>query len=167
MYCWRITKYDPQYRDDEGRYIKDDWTSFSDIGKFYEGKEFTLKEYMLMENKYIDAVISIMKYLQITTLEITNIEKYVDPDESNFEEMSNLLKTIKDRDLIDIESIPDVCRLILREQMWAKLKYKSAMFVHFGYDYYMYIGSSVDCRNHLNNAKQPSLFIEPFESPYI
>lgn len=42
------------------------------------------------------------------------------------------------------------------------------MFVHFGYDYYMYIGSSKelpqDLRNKIENL---GLFVENFESPYL
>ena len=30
---YRITKYNPEFRDEEGRYILDEWTSVTDIGK--------------------------------------------------------------------------------------------------------------------------------------
>lgn len=42
MHKYRITKYDPQYRDEQGIYIREDWTSYSDIGKTYNGKLLTL-----------------------------------------------------------------------------------------------------------------------------
>ncbi len=32
-FMWRVTKYNPTFRDENGTYIKDEWTSFSDIGK--------------------------------------------------------------------------------------------------------------------------------------
>ena len=33
MKKYRITKYNPIYRDDEGKYLIDEWTSYTDIGK--------------------------------------------------------------------------------------------------------------------------------------
>jgi hypothetical protein len=30
---FRISKYDPQYRNNRGSYMRDDWTSVSDFGK--------------------------------------------------------------------------------------------------------------------------------------
>ena len=35
MYGWRITKYNPAFRDERGAYLKDEWTSVSDVGKSF------------------------------------------------------------------------------------------------------------------------------------
>ncbi|MFL0507599.1 hypothetical protein ACH0B5_17895 [Ureibacillus sp. 179-F W5.1 NHS] len=32
-YQWRITKYNPAFRDQDGAYMKDEWISSSDIGQ--------------------------------------------------------------------------------------------------------------------------------------
>ena len=40
-------------------------------------------------------------------------------------------------------------------------------YVHFGYDYYMYIGLSVKCTDALAAVQQRGLFVEPFRSPYL
>ena len=40
------------------------------------------------------------------------------------------------------------------------------MFVHFGYDYYMYIGSNKRFKGIINTIANTGLFIEEFESPY-
>lgn len=52
----RITKYNPIYRDDNGYYTLNDWTSFSDIGKEYNNSIFTLEEYIKVENSYLSAI---------------------------------------------------------------------------------------------------------------
>lgn len=39
MFCWQITKYDPKNRDENNRYLKDEWTDYSSIGEIFEGKE--------------------------------------------------------------------------------------------------------------------------------
>ncbi|QSX06726.1 hypothetical protein JYG23_04550 [Sedimentibacter sp. zth1] len=56
-YMWRITKYNPQYRDSYGAYLKDEWTSLSDVGKQYDGKVFTKDEYLEYERLYIESII--------------------------------------------------------------------------------------------------------------
>lgn len=41
MKKYRITKYDPQYRDGQGRYSRNEWTSWCDIGGIFEDRVFT------------------------------------------------------------------------------------------------------------------------------
>jgi hypothetical protein len=56
MHCWRVTKYDPVYRDLEGNFKKEDWTSYYDIGKVYGGQEFTLSDYLSIESSNSNAM---------------------------------------------------------------------------------------------------------------
>ncbi|MTI85694.1 MAG: hypothetical protein FH756_17810 [Firmicutes bacterium] len=170
MECWRITKYNPLYRNEEGAFLKKNWTSYSDIGRIFGGREFTFDEYVMVENKYIDAVISLMKCIDISHLEVTDLEKYTDTvglDENASENMVCLFNTIGKNHVVDIDNIPDVCRLILREYMWCKLKYDVYMYVHFGYDFYMYVGSYLKCQDDLDNIIKSGLFVEAFQSPYL
>jgi hypothetical protein len=39
MYKYRITKYNPIYRDPEGKYTIEDWTAISDIGKVFNNSK--------------------------------------------------------------------------------------------------------------------------------
>lgn len=56
MKCWRITKYNPKFRNELGHYQKKEWTSVSDIGKIFEGKQLTVEEYLNTENLYINSI---------------------------------------------------------------------------------------------------------------
>ncbi len=58
-----------------------------------------------------------------------------------------------------------MARDVLRNVIWCKLVGESAE-VHFGYDYYLYLVSSVDASAALAQA-DPLLNIEPFLSPYL
>ncbi len=40
------------------------------------------------------------------------------------------------------------------------------MFIDFGHDYYMFIGSRSKCKDTLQKIKNSGLFVEDFESPY-
>lgn len=42
------------------------------------------------------------------------------------------------------------------------LGYKKQFFVHFGYDYYMYIGASKNCIKSKNAVMLSGLFVEEF-----
>ena len=80
-------------------------------------------------------------------------------------EMKRLNRKLKRRNAVFISEIPDLCRLILREYAWAKIESKK-MFVHFGYDYYMYIGLEEQYEYVIDKVKYIGLFIEQMESPY-
>jgi hypothetical protein len=168
IFCWRITKYDPQYRNHQGTFLREEWTSYSDIGKSYNNVNFNYQDYLDVETLYINAIQSIMACCGISSLKIVALEKpqKINPDEHTTNEMLTLFKTVKEGDSIDQSTIKDFCRLILREQLWCKLIADQKMYVHFGYDFYMYIGSSLPCDGTIALIKDSGLFVEPFKSPY-
>ncbi len=87
MYKYRISKYNPKFRSFTGKYINDEWTSISDIGKIYNNKEFTKKEYIITENKYISAIMLILYKMNIVEMQINNL--YV------WKSVEDILHTIK------------------------------------------------------------------------
>jgi hypothetical protein len=52
---YRITKYNPDKRNEKGHYKVEEWTSISDIGKEFNETKFTYQDYISMEDKYITA----------------------------------------------------------------------------------------------------------------
>ena len=74
MSKYRITKYNPALRNEDGWYMPDDWTDWSDIGKIYNGNMLGAREYLEVETKYIEIVTKILKYKTVTTMEIKEIE---------------------------------------------------------------------------------------------
>ncbi|MBT2289151.1 hypothetical protein J7E73_08395 [Paenibacillus albidus] len=170
-YSWRITKYNPANRIN-GVYTKQEWTSIGDIGKLYSNGEFLIEHYLHTEALYIMAIISIMKEMKINSLQVTSLEKYdfgyLD-DRVHFiysGEMKELYSNIKNGDFISGNELELLCKLTLREKLWCKLQ-SSSVFVHFGFDYYMYIGSKLECSDSLELISNSGLFIEPFQSPYL
>lgn len=74
-----IVKYPPSGYNKDGIYMYDDWTSISDIGKSFNGKIFSAKDYLKVENQYINTVLMIMseldcKYLTIAYIEVNQNE---------------------------------------------------------------------------------------------
>jgi len=55
MYTCRVTKYNPLFRDKNGQYLRDDWTSIADIGKILQSNNaqpVTVEDYLSIEDTY-------------------------------------------------------------------------------------------------------------------
>src|SRR5438876_10123615 len=74
MFGWRITKYDPAYRNAAGAYLKDEWTSVSDIGKSFDGKALTVEEYRSVENAYVSTALRFLSEANLNCLNVTSLE---------------------------------------------------------------------------------------------
>lgn len=150
---YRITKYNPLYRDSEGRYLKDEWTDFSCVGYVFNGEKLTFEDYVYVEQEYIRCILEIINLLKIdvSKLKIVGIEKYEKCEWKN--------GFLKDKNL---ELLLQDC---LRRRIWCKIIGKKFQ-IHFGYDYYMYILCELpyDVVNKICIAN--NLFCEVFQSPY-
>ncbi|QKS72318.1 hypothetical protein FLK61_37430 [Paenalkalicoccus suaedae] len=170
---WRITKYDPGYRSYNGNYLREEWTSISDICHVFEGSltPITIHDYLQVENSYVDAVVRVMDCLKIETLEVRGLEKWEEALEiSQFNEiysqkMRELYSHTSEGISLNKVEISLLCRLILREHIWCRLHANDSMFVHFGHDYYMFIGSEKKCADTLQKIRESGLFVEDFHSP--
>jgi hypothetical protein len=170
MYSWRITKYDPLLRRN-GIYQREEWTSFYEVGKVIDGKMLSFSEYFQIESAYVHAVLTIMDYLNISALQMEALEKYntkweVKNNSMYPETLIELLHTAYDGQLVPKAEIGQLVRLNLRENIWCKLE-NDRMFVHFGYDYYMYVGSLVPCSEVMKKFHSQGLFVEAYPSPYL
>ena len=68
---------------------------------------------------------------------------------------------------VTVQEVRELAKLTFKNAIWCKLGYKKQFFVHFGYDYYMYIGASEECTKAKEVVKETGLFIEDFKSPYL
>ena len=168
MFNYQITKYNPVYRDEQRRYLRDEWTAYSDIGRKYNDEIFTLEQYLEIEDKYIQAIIQFMKCNKVTSLRVTKLEKKSGPvrDTDWTQEMKNIHENIKNRILVSEEDLENICRLILREYLWCRLRNDKNMEVDFSYDYYMDIASKSRCKKTISDIEKSGLFVEEYESPY-
>ena len=148
---YRISKYNPANRID-GIYMADEWTSFGDIGKVFGGTKLSQDVYLQTEQAYIDCCIELIEKAKISKLYIKQAEYYTE----NVSFSSSISNT---------HEIRQVITACLREQCWLKLTSKD-FFIHFGYDYYMYIGSSLPSESVIETAMHYGLYCEQYTSPY-
>ena len=147
LYEFRISKYDSRFRINEV-YCKEDWTSIGDIGKKFGGKEFTYSEYEQTECRYLKLVEEICSELDVTQMKITDLE-----DRSGECDYQN------GATLTSVKQITNLVKDCLREKYWCKLSTKN-FYIHFGYDYYLYIGSCLNFQYMNNLVSKNGLFIE-------
>ena len=169
MYYWRVTKYDPKNRNERGHYQKDEWISVGDIGTVYDGVEFTFDAYLLAENAYVDAIIRIMRGNNTESLTVKRLQKnhrYVNYADFPEIELRKYVRELKTNTIMPMHDIMKIARLVLRERIWCKLE-SEHMFVHFGDDYYMFIGSENELKNEISAIRENGLFVEDMVSPYL
>ena len=156
LYQFRVTKYDPKYRIN-GVYCKDEWTSYSDIGKKYNNKIFTITDYLKVEDAYLEVIKTALIKANVCQLKITDLEQFLQHD-----------YCVSDHEMLtSVDDILGVSRDCLRETVWCKLVGDN-FFIHFGYDYYMYIGCCIDKAVMNDIVSQQGLYLELIDtSPYL
>ena len=152
----------------EGWFLEDTWTSYSDIGESYQGNILTYNEYIRVEDLYINAIVEFMKCLNISHLQVQGLENRnrINKDPSVDKRERVFINALQENDLLSLEQVKMASKLILRNYFWCRLISKYKMFVHFGHDYYMYIGSRSECKDAIQKIRESGLYVEDFESPY-
>lgn len=168
---YRITKYNPIYRPEEGGYSNDEWISISDIGLYFNGVQFTASEYFEMENKYWETIKYLLELCNIQTLKICGLEKYRDVPRfftnNKYFDISPIEDGNLNKKIISMPEIEMILRLCLRGEIWCRLEHCTGSGVYFGYDYYMYFRANTE--HTIDYTKIPGgIFIETdgFEFPY-
>ena len=130
---FRVTKYNPQHRDISGAYQLADWTSIADVGRDFDGVRLTQESYQAVEDAYIEVALAFLTEAGCNGLRVTALENARD-----YADAPN------DGSTVSIQEIPSVLQGLLREQFWCRLE-GSGVFVHVGFDYYMYVGAPTTC----------------------
>ena len=151
---YRVTKYDPRFRDPTGAYTRDDWTAVSDIGRSFEGVVLTNGEYDRVETAYASTAVAMLAEAGVESLKVTGLEQH-----------GNMGAPFDENAVVSLSNIAEVARSVLRQEYWCRLESPEA-FVHFGWDYYMYVGIPKVPSLALAQAHERGLFVEVCESPY-
>jgi len=169
MVGFRVTKYDPSFRDAAGAYRRDEWTSVSDIGRSFDGKVLTSSTYVGTESAYVESVRLFMRECHQTVLRIVDLQLNDVEVESMpallAQQVTNPLLELTNQAEVSGDDVDRIVRLALRENIWCRLEGTHGFYVHFGHDFYMYVGGT-----DLTGSPPllpPEIFAEVYESPYI
>lgn len=186
----RITKYNPVFRTQEGCYQRNEWTSSSEIGKHFGGIRLTLDQYLEVEACYLKVIKGILDLFDIKRLKVANLELYDESDElirslprkPSKKTLDDLVKgtheklkaptlamldqlVIKNGTIVDSINLDEFIKLALREILVFQLKGEDNSYIHFGYDYYVYMG--IDKKPKIFQIEIPrGIYVEHCMSPY-
>jgi hypothetical protein len=168
MIGYRVTKYNPRFRDRWGAYPDDEWTCPSQIGDVVGGLELTLDVYMAAEQAYVDVALAFWGAAGHPPLTVRGLEDYREPPYPFPEQLAHIAReaeVFEGCEVSDRQMVARLVRLNLRTLVWCRLEAASGFYIHFSYDYYMYIGG-VQVNDRINHrADRSNLFIEQHPSP--
>jgi len=151
---YRVAKYNPEIRDQSGAYTKVEWTFFRQIGQTFSGVLLTSDEYERVEEAYIQAALSFLRESGLLSMRVAGLEN---PRTQPLD--------FQNDSVLPLDRIDEIIRRILREEFWCRLE-GSDGFIHFGWDYYMYIDVLHPCPTARARAAELGLYVEEFASPY-
>ena len=168
-YTWRISKYDPALRDSQGHYLAEDWTFFAQIGQFFNGRQLTYEDYVSVENAYVHSVLRFLKDAGLSSLRISElpVPNSVFSSDSELQDIRLQPELLENENLVGLDQLEDVIRINLRELTWCKLQEAGRFYLHFGWDYYIYIGSTSPSSRAISDTTQDGLYVEVKPSPYL
>jgi hypothetical protein len=153
---YRVTKYNPAFRDRSGAYTKlDEWTMFGEIGQTFSGVVLTSQEYERVEEAYIQSALSFLRESGLFSMRVAGLENH-----------RKWPLDFQNDSVLPLDRIGEIIRLILREKFWCRLE-GSDGFLHFGWDYYMYVGVPHPCPTARARAAELGLYVEEFASPCV
>lgn len=171
MILYRITKFNPNKRSQEGHFLDhSEWTAISDIGN-PDYNNVSYEEYEKTETAYVEAIKHILDEKEIESLQIDSLELYnTVEDFDNFKKDGRLkninvdfeteILTLHNGLALNSKEIQKITRLILRETVWMNLL-KSILKITFGFDYYMYVECSELTKTTIKRIEKTGLFVEP------
>lgn len=165
MYKYRLSKYNPSYRSASGAYTKDEWTSFSDIGKSFDGMPLTKEVYYQLETRYIQCISDMLQSLNIECLTLSMIEhrgKFAPPtDKCHLLNVDAINASLKGGIAQGMAQIEHIIRAGLREMLWCTMTSSSnTISIAFGYDYYLRISAKTNCDHLQKIAHIYNLYFE-------
>lgn len=164
MHWWRISKYDPRFRDGSGRYLRDEWIGAGQIGQVCGGTLLTEEEYLRVESLYVAAVLLCWKASGAPALEIRALETSapfgLPAQQASLADVGFGAWRPRDGELVATSNVlTAMVRWCLRELGWCELA-ADGFELAFGYDFYVSVGS-VDLSAAAREAVTASgLFIE-------
>ena len=122
MYCFSISKYDPNLFVNK-KYLLDDWTDYSDVGKIFNNQLLTLDIYCSVELNYINFIKDIVEFADVNAFFIGSLELYENVKWKNGQ-------------IIDVSQLEQLIKDCLRNKCWCKI-YNDVLCFCFGYDFYL------------------------------
>src|SRR5262245_16714484 len=139
MHWWRVTKYDPRYRDRTGRYLRDEWIGAAQIGEEFVDGVLTQEEYVRVEGLYAAAVVRLWTASGEPALQIQALEPQsgfgLPPQTDDLHDVGFGDWRPVNGERVHGAGLEALVRWCLRDLGWCRLV-SDGFCVEFGYDFY-------------------------------
>ncbi len=152
---YRVTKYNPSFRDRNDMYFGDEWTDRHDIGSDLDGHVLTEDEFEATINKYLYAVEAFAHESGVSQLTVVDLVNGPFTDKPPW-------ASLRKGSTVTLDTAVELVRSML--QGWVlgpKLEEGDRFYIHVGDRMYMWIGSDVECVKATAEAERIGLFVEP------
>ncbi|WP_206392428.1 hypothetical protein [Cytobacillus horneckiae] len=122
-----------------------------------------MEEYENVETAYIDTIMKFLEVNNIKSLRILNMT-YIDKDPVLYDKGLDNLQLKNDQE-VSVEHIRLISKMVLRGFIYCNF-ICTDFFVHFGDEYYMFIGTNNYQEEPLKFAEEQNLFVEEMVSPF-
>lgn len=173
MRDYRITKYNPINRNENGHYLIDEWTGPEQIGKAFNGVKATKSDFFAIEEKYVLSIIEVLKSLSISHLRVVDL----DNGYTEWSEPQSETKWLRRDEFYEIEVFEDKSvglseietniRMNLRHFLSCRLEINNKFGLRFGFDFYMYVLCHELSPEVQDKIHQIGLFVEEIEPMYL
>jgi hypothetical protein len=155
---FRLSKYDPAKRDLTGAFRDQDWVSYSQIGSEIGGRVLRKGEYERVEDAYVE---TIREMLTEAGLQQVGIERF-----RRFGKPARDIKAFRKGQKVDLDTLSRLTRLTLQDRVEVGFSVPRKMYLHFGFDFLVYIGLARPTPAAKAFASENGLFLEEMASPY-
>jgi hypothetical protein len=173
MNWWRISKYDPAFRDENYVYQRNEWTSAADIGRTYDGETLDAETYRATESAHVEAVRAFMVDAGVTVLTVTSFQS---PSERDYEyleklsvqdrqELAQQMRQVHESDEFSGPELDRVLRLLLRKVFWCRLVHADRFVVDVLEYLYVCIGTVAPSERAIARTRMLGLFVEETSDP--
>jgi len=164
MHHFRITKYDPQFRDEQGGYLRDEWIGASQIGEAFVDGVLTESEYRRVEGLYASAACLLWMESGQPPLQIQGLETSapfgLPPQLDTLYDVGFAgWRPVNGEFIPGAQLLEAVVRWCLRSFGWCQLV-APGFYVNFGYDFYMYVGTTDSVDSARRAITSSGLFVE-------
>jgi hypothetical protein len=159
---YEINKYPPSLFK-HGRFLREDWTACTDIGRAPPGGPPDKQEYLRVEGLYVAAVATLARTVDPDLLQVHALEFW--------DTASDSLANVGLADVLDGSAAPaegelvagarldNLVRRCLREAAWLELMVAPKLLVHFGYDMRLIVASSIPLAGPFDDIRSSGLFV--------
>lgn len=138
----------------------------SQLGDSFRGEVFTWNDYKRAEDGYVASVRLLLEAGRVDSLSVQDLSFNRPGHEVAYRDLrpTSELGPVEGQSVVG-PMIDDFVRHNLRETFWCRLVHADRFFIHFGWDYYMYVG--LETSSEIDDlVPPPGIFFELYESPY-